>query len=454
MKIVIVGDGKIGYALAEQLSKEKHDIVVIDRNPEVLKESSEVLDVITVRGNGASLEAQRKAGVEKSDLLIAVTDSDETNLLCCVLAKRLGCAHTISRVRNPEYVQQTSFLREDLGLSMMINPEKSAAREIFRLIQFPALVKRDSFAKGRVELVELVIKPGSKLSGMRLDRINDVLKTRILICAVERGDGVVIPGGDFILEENDRITVTAPRASLALMLQNLGYSQHKVRNVMIIGGSQIGRYAAEELLKSGVAVKIIEKNQARCLELSESLPSADIVNADGTLHSILISEGIAGTDAVLAATEIDEENIVISLFAAKQGNIKTLTKISRTEYSDLFADRGLGSVICPKEMAASNITRYVRAMSNTLGGEVLALHRIAGGKAEALEFAVSEDSMYRGIPLSKLRIRPNILISCINHMGSAVIPGGNDRFSAGDTVIVIAAADSQTICSLDDIFEK
>lgn len=452
MRIVIVGDGKVGFALAEQLSEENHDIVVIDSNPKVLQEVLNSLDVMVVNGNGASLEVQREADVGASDLLIAATSSDEINLLCCILAKKLGCRHTIARIRNKDYTQQLVFLRSELGLSLTINPELYAAREIFRIIQFPSFLKLDSFAKGRVELVEFALSPDSRFVGKRLDQLEDVLKVKILVCAVERNDKVTIPKGGFSFEVGDKVTVTAPRSELARLVARLNIAKQKIRNVLIVGGGRITVFLTEELLRSGVNVKIIEQNAERCDELAAKLDGAIIINGDGTRQELLLEEGIMEMDAVISLTSIDEENLIVSMFANHLGIPKTITKIDRSEYIHLFNDRGIGSIICPKQLTTHEIIRYVRAMENTKGGSVLTLHRIVDDKAEALEFIAATKTHYLNVPLSKLKLKDNILIACINRMGQVIIPKGSDFISEGDTVIVVTTVDRK-INDLDDIFE-
>ena len=450
MKIVIVGDGKVGYALTQKLSREGHDIIVIDSNPQVLQ-SVELLDVLVVHGNGASLEVQQEADVAHSDLLIAATSADEINLLCCVLARKLGCRHTIARVRNPEYTKQLQFLREELGLSMTINPERAAAREIFHLIQFPSFLKRDTFAKGRVELVELKIKEGSPLAGRRLDQLEQATKVRVLICAVERDGQVTIPAGQFMLRVGDKITVTADNRDLAQLIKNLKIDTQKIHHVMIIGGSRIAAYLAEDLLASGVAVKIIEQKPQRCEALSEALPHALIINGDGSTQDLLMAEGLAETDAVITLTGIDEENLIISMYADHVGVPKAITKVNRLEYAWVFKEKGIGSVVSPKLITANDIVRYVRAMENTTGGSVITLHRIVDDKAEALEFQVSSGARNLGLPLHKLTLKPNILIACITRGGRIIIPSGSDHIQEGDTVIVVTTSE-QGICDLNDIF--
>ncbi len=454
MKIVIVGDGKVGYTLTNQLLQEGHDIIVIDNNPDVLEDSLEKLDVMVVNGNGATIKTQTEADVANSDLLIAATSADEVNLLCCFLAKKLGCRHTICRMRNPDYTQSIQYMRDDFGLSMTVNPELAAAREIFRMLQFPSFLKRDSFAKGRVEIVELKISSDSALVGKKLEKLSDILRgVKVLVCAVERGEEVYIPDGSFVIEANDKITVTAPRSELVKLIKSLKVSNQKIKDVIIIGGSRIATYLSDDLIKSGVNVKIIEQNLEKCRQLSERLPNAVIINGDGTLQDFLISEGIEETDAVVSLTNIDEENLIISMYADYCGVSKTVTKIDRTEYIHLFKDKGIGSVVCPKMLTSYEIIRYVRAMENTTGGAVKTLHRIVDEKVEALEFSATLNTKYLGEPLKKINLKNNILIACINRMGRIIIPSGNDYISAGDTVIVVTTADRK-FSDINDIFSE
>jgi len=451
MRIVIVGCGKIGLLLADQLSKEDHDVVVIDNNRLVLEEVSGQLDVMTLAGNGASLAIQREAGVGESDLLIAATPLDELNLLCCMLARKLGCKHTISRIRNPDYFQQISFLRHDLGLSMTINPDMAASREIYRNVQFPSFLRRDSFAKGRVELVELILEKGNVLIGQKLQQVSEIVKIKAIVCVVERGDEVIIPKGDFVFKEGDRINVTAARNDLAALIKNLKITAQKIRSVLIIGGSRIAVYLADELMAGGVKVKIIERSEERCRELSDRLPGAIIINGDGTMPDLLISEGIEETDAVITLTNIDEENLIASMYADHMGVKKTITKVNRTEFHTIFNDKGVGSVVSPRELSSNEILRYVRAMQNKTGGSVVALHRIVDGKAEALEFTAAANTKNLGVPLSKLPIKKNIILACINRNDHIIFPRGGDTIEEGDTVIVVTTSD-KTIFELGDIF--
>jgi len=453
MKIVIIGEGKVGFLLAQRLTGEGHDVTVVDNNPVVLSESVEELDIQTVQGNGADLDILREANVGAADLLIVTTSADETNLLCCLAGKKLGCGGTIARVRNPDYVRQSQFLREELGLSLSVNPELAAAQEIYRLLQFPSFLKRESFDKGRVELVEMQIAPDSALAGRSIADAPTLLGVRALICAVERGGDVTIPNGRFVLRGGDRITVTAARTDLALLMKRLGLVRQKIRSVMVIGCSRIAGYLTEELIRSSVSVKLIDRNRERCEAFALRFPTATVVCGDVSHRGLLESEGISRTDAVISLTGVDEENLIVSLFAQRHGVQKTVTKVDRNEYAGLFSDQGVGSVVCPKELTANEIIRYVRALANGGGaGAVKALHRIVEGKAEALEFTVGA-SAFTGRPLAKLRIKPDILIACISRNNQVIIPKGDDTIERGDTVVVVTAAD-HTIGEFGDVFER
>ena len=455
MKIIIVGQGKVGFLLAQRLSEERHDVIVVDENPAVLAESQEELDILTVVGNGASMDTLRAAGADAADLVIATTNADEANLLCCLTAKKLGCKSTIARVRDPEYVRQAIFLKDELGLSFAVNPELAAAREIYRLIQFPTFLKRETFAKGRVELVELQIDKNSRLSGKALFETSLLLGNRVLICAVERDGELHIPNGHFVLHAGDRISVTAPRSELVSLMRKLGLGQQKIKNAMIIGYSRIAEYLAEELQKSGVSLKLVDKDEETCRHFSLRFPSALVLHGNASRRGFLESEGISQTDAVITLTGVDEENLIISMFSSHMGVSKTVTKIDRDEYVRLFADKGIGSVVCPKELTASEIVRYVRAMSlsGDEGSSVKSLHRIVEGKAEALEFVVPKTAPYMGVPLAKLKLKPNILLACISRGHTVIIPKGGDAMQAGDAVVVVTTAD-RAISELGDIFEK
>lgn len=450
MKIVIIGCGKVGYALAKQLTLENHDITIIDSSKKKIEHAQESMDVMVMMGNGASLEIQQEAHVSDSDLLIATTHSDELNLLCCIVAKRLGCKHTISRVRNVDYMNQIQFMRDDFGLAMTVNPEYSTARTIYRSLQFPSFLKIDSFAKGRVELVELNLSSDSVLNGKSLGNLAKELHIKVLVCAVERNGQIFIPKGDFVLQEGDKINVTAPRSELAKMIKKLNIMTHKIRNVMIIGGGRIAEYLAEDLIKSGVDVKILELNRERSVELASRLPEALIINDDGSSHEVLVEEGINESDAVVTLTGMDEQNLVISMYAKLIGVSKTVTKMNRSEYSILFSDKEIGSIVCPNDVIASDIIRYVRSIDNT-ESSIITLHRIFNEKAEAIEFIANEQTKGLNIPLRDLKLKKNVLIACIAHHGEISIPSGMNCISCGDTVIVVTTSEEK-ISSLNDIF--
>lgn len=452
MKIIIAGDGKVGLALTEQLLKEEHELVVIDSNPRVLQSSLDQFDVMTVQGNGAAMETLRQAAIDEADLLIAATSADEINLLCCLTARRMNPSiHTIARVRNPEYAEQLYAMREALGLSMHVNPELSAAHEIFRLLQLPSFLRRDTFAKGRVELVELRVMADSRLNGIALSQLYQIARVKVLVCVVVRGGAVVIPDGSYVLHEGDHIYVTAKTVNLAQLLKNLDIASQKIRQVMLVGGGRISFYLAARLLDAGVGVKIIEKNYDRAARLAELLPRASIVLGDGSSQSLLDSEGVGRTDAVVTLTDMDEENIVISMYSHAAGVKKVITKVNRIEYGSMFSEMGVGSVVSPKELCSTNIVRYVRAMQNQTGS-VVALHRIADGRAEALEFRVDASVRWRSTPLRDIPLRRGILISCITHKSQTIIPDGSSSFEDGDTVVAVTTG-SQSIRMMNDIFE-
>ncbi len=451
MNIIIVGAGKVGYSIAERLTFEEHNVTLIDTDTEVLAEAQENLDVLTVEGNGVAIDTLRRADAGRGDVLIAMMNADESNLLCCLSAKKLGCRHTMARVRDPEYSKHISFLRNDLGLSMSVNPEHAAAMEIYRIIQFPSFLKRDSFDKGRVELVEIKLSEDSPLVGKKLYEASSILGLRVLICAVERDGVVSIPNGGFTLMAGDRITVTAARVDLAVLIKSLGLVRQKIRDVMLVGCGRIAEYLTDELLRSGINVKVIEKDERRAEEFSLRFPKALVINGNASQRGFLESEGVDSFDAVITLTGVDEENLIISLYCNRIGVKKTVTKIDRVEYARLFSDRELGSVVCPKELTANEIIRYIRAIVTSSESSVRTLHRIVEGKAEALEFAVTAQTPNIGIPLSQLKLKSNVLVACITRANQIIIPNGSDVLTPGDTVIIVTTAD-RTVYDLKDIF--
>ncbi|MDD3218947.1 MAG: Trk system potassium transporter TrkA [Lachnospiraceae bacterium] len=437
MKIIIVGCGKVGMTITEQLSNEGHDLAVIDLNNGVIHDATNNFDVMGVVGNGASYNVQMEAGIEEADVLIAVTASDELNLLCCLIAKKAGNCNTIARVRNPMYNKEINFIKEELGLSMIINPEYAAATEISRILRFPTAIKIDTFAKGKVELLEFIIAEGSLLHNCSLIDVAKQLKTDVLVCAVERNEEVIIPNGSFVLHQGDVISIVAPPRNSRMFFKKIGVDTHQVKNAMIVGGGTIAYYLAASLLNMGIDVKIVEKNQERCEQLSELLPKAVIIHGDATNEDVLMEEGITHCEAFVSLTGIDEGNIFLSLFARNQSKAKIVTKINRISFDDIINTFNLGSLIYPKYITAEYIVRYVRAMQNSIGSNVETLYRIIDNKVEALEFVIRENNGIVGIPLEKLNLKNNLLIACINRRGSIIAPNGQTEIKVGDTVIIV-----------------
>ncbi|MDO4329014.1 MAG: Trk system potassium transporter TrkA [Lachnospiraceae bacterium] len=437
MKIIIVGCGKVGVTLAEKLNRENHDITLIDSDSETLRSVADSIDVMSVTGNGAIYQVQMEAGIADADLLIATTNSDELNMLCCLIAKKAGNCHTIARIRNPEYSSEISFIREELNLSLAINPELAAAQEISRLLRFPSAIKIDTFAKGRTELLKFIIPNHSKLDHMKIMEVSTKLKCNVLICVVERGRDVVIPGGNFELQAGDKISFIASQKDSMDFFQKVGVVNNGVKSVMIIGGGKLTYYLARLLKDTKIKIKIIEQNFERCNELSELLPYAMIIHGDGSDQQLLAAEGISQIEAFASLTGFDEENIMLSLYAASQSNTKLITKVNRTAFEDVVNSLNLGSVIYPKLLTADIILQYVRAMQNSLGSNVETLYRIADDRAEALEFRVGRDAPMVGIPLEKLKLKNNLLVACINRNGQIITPRGKDTMEVGDTVIIV-----------------
>ena len=452
MKILIAGGGKVGSTLARQLSAEGHDLTLIDSNARVLESIMDKYDVMAIQGNCAVKDVLLEAGVMEADLLIASTALDELNLLCCMTAHGINKnLHTIARIRNPEYRKQFYDMRDTFALSMTVNPESQAAEEIYRLIQYPGFLKLDTFAKGRVEIVELRITPDTKLAGEKLSNVYSVIKSKILVCAVARDGEVIMPDGNFTLKTDDRVFVTASKQNLEQLLSNLGIITQKVRKVLICGGGKVSYYLADRLEKSGISVKIIESNLKRCEELSEQLTNYTIVNGDASDRTVLESESITNYDAVVSLTGMDEINIMTSLYAHISGVHNVITKMSRVDNSSFLDSLPIGSVVCPKELCCNNIVRYVRAMGNQTGAAV-AVHFIADGLAEAVEFIADDTVKNCGVPLKNIKTKPNVLISCIARGGKTEIPDGNSSFDVGDTVVVVTNSDN-TVYKLNDIFE-
>ena len=437
MKIIIVGCGKVGCTIAEQLDQEGHNITLVDTNPDILEKMSNTLDVIGVIGNGASYNVQMEAGVVKADLLIAVTSSDELNLLCCLIAKKAGNVHTIARVRNPVYREEINFIKEELGLSMVINPEEATASEIARLLRFPSAITIDTFAKGRVELLKFEITHESVLHNMMIADISTKLHCDILICAIERNEEVIIPAGHFILREKDKVTIVASSKNSSEFFKKIGILNQRIKNVILIGGGKISFYLAKALLSMGMSVKIIEQSKERCEYLSTHLPEAMLINGDGTDQTLLLEEGIEYTDALASLTNYDEENIMLSLYAKSKTKAKLITKVNRLTFENIINGLPIGSIIYPKYITAESIIKYVRAMKNSIGSNIETLYRLNDNRVEALELLIKEDSPMVGKPLSELRLKPNVLIGCITRRGQVTIPNGQSVIHVGDTIILI-----------------
>ena len=451
MKIIIAGDGKVGATLIKQLSAEGHDLTLIDLDPRPREASAERYDVIFVQGNCASMPVLQQAGVKDAQLLIAVTGADELNLLCCMTAHGLNPnLHTIARIRNPEYIQQIHQMRSIFNLSFSVNPEKQTAVEIERLLKFPGFLKRESFAKGRSQIVELRIDEDSKLRDVSLIEMYRIVKCRVLVCTVLRGGNAITPGGNFVLREGDRIFVTAPTATLATLLKNLGIITKRVRRVIIGGGGKVCYYLAKLLEKDGMQVRIMEKNPERCRVLAEQLPNADIIQGDFTNIHELEENGLAACNAFLSMAGIDEMNMITSLYASSRGVGQVITKLDRPGNTLLAGNMEIGSVICPRELCCNDIVRYVRAMGNQTGAAI-SVHSIAEGQAEAVEFLVDETTRNCGKPLKELKLRPNILLSSISRRGVVEIPGGESCIQPGDNVVVVTTIRG-SLQTLNDIF--
>ncbi len=451
MKIVIIGAGKVGMTLSQELMKEGHTITVLDQNEDAL-EALNPLDLLVVEGNGLNLEAQIEAGCAEADLVIAALATDEQNLTACLIAKKLGAKNTVARVRTPDYIDAVRLIQDDINLRMMLNPELASASEIARLLRTPSSIKIDTFSKGRVELHKAQISDNSPLDGMSLMHLGK-LQAGVLICAVERGEkDVYIPSGTFTLKKGDRISFVAEPATASKFLRKIGIPTASIRRVMLIGGGLISYYLAKQLLELGFDVKIIEVNREISEQLSERLPKARVIHGDGTDEALLLEEGIANMDAVVTLTGVDEENILISLYAQTVSKAKIITKINRVNFSQVIASMDLGSIFYPRYIASDLTVRFARALQNSFGSNVETLYKIVGGKAEALEFRASAGSEVCGKPLMELKLLPNLLIGAINRGGKILTPGGRDTIEPGDTVIVVTTVTG--LNDLDDILDK
>ncbi len=437
LQIIIVGAGKVGLTLVEQLSQEGHDITIIDRKPERIAEISELYDVMTLVGNGASYTTQKEAGIKDADLIIAVTDSDELNLLCCTIAKQFSECASIARVRTPDYSREVGYLREKLGLAMIINPELEAAKEIARILYLPTALEINSFAHGQAEIVKIKIPAGNLLDGITIAQLGQTVTNDILICAVERDGKVTIPGGNFKLLGGDVISFVSTRKVCASFLSKIGFVTKSVKNTMIIGGGRAAYYLATELLKNNIDVKIIEIDRKRCDELSVLLPKAIIINGDGTNPEVLKEAGIEEVESFVPLTGMDEQNVMLTLHAKNLAKCKVVTKISRMGFNDIINTMDLGSVIYPKYITSEAIIAYVRARNASVGSNIETLYHIFDARAEAIEFKVEEESKLTNKPLKELTLKSNLLIAFISRRGKIIIPSGNDEILCGDGVMVV-----------------
>lgn len=451
MKIIIIGDGKVGYNLAENLSKENNDVIIIDKNPEALKKAGEYLDVMCIKGNGLSTKILLEAGIKEADLLIAATSSDEMNMVCCLTAKKLGAAHTIARIRDPEYADELSQLKADLGLDMVINPEQAVAGEISRLLEFPPAVNVEMFAKGRVVMMEMKVTRDMSIVNMSLKNITKKYASAILIGGVLRDDTVIIPKGDFVIKEDDTIYIVGRPSKVVQFCKRIGIHVQKIKSAIIMGGGRIAYYLAKYLDELEIKVKIIEIDRERCVELTELLPKALIICGDGSDESVLHSENLSNMGAFISVTGRDEENLIAALLAKQYGVQKVVAKINRINYSIVINNMGIDSVVSPKLITANYILRYVRGLQNAMGNPVDSLYRIMGDRVEALEFTANRQTKFLDTPIKDLQVVGGVLIAAIVRKNEIIIPHGSDVIKARDNVIIIAK--DQKLADLNDIVE-
>ncbi len=439
MRIIIVGAGTVGTVICTRLARENHNITLVDHNIAVLTEMSNKFDVIGVEGNGASVSTLRKAGADKADLLIAVTNQDELNIICCASAKKLGTKHTVARVRNPEYTELMQMIKQDLNLSLTINPELSVAKEISRMLRFPFATKVDTCYHGRVELAEFVIGENSSLCGMTLAQLHTKINLRFVICGVLRNGHAYIPKGDFILSVGDRVCLTAHDEEMANFFKAIGAYKHPVKDVLIVGGGRMTYYLLNHLQKSKIRATVIEPDKQRCRELAERF-DCNVIREDGTNQSVLKEEGIANTDAFIALSSQDEENAIVSLYAKSQNTKKIITLIGAMQYVELFKTMGLDGIVSPKYSTSNEILRYVRSLAVTKDIEIESLHKLMDDNFEALECVLKEPvEGITSIPLKNLKLRRDVLIASIVHKDKIIIPSGNDKMESGDTVILFTS---------------
>ena len=452
MRIVVVGAGKVGRVLTEQLAAEKHDIVVIDQDTDLIESLVNIYDVRGVVGNGGCYDVQKDAFEDGADLLIATTSSDETNILACLVAKKLGTPHTIARIRNPEYEKQLHFMREELGLSMVVNPEKATAREIARVLRFPSAIKREQFCRQRFELVEYRVNEGNPLEGLQLSDLYRNIRVKILICAVARGQQTIIPTGATVLQKGDKIYLTASARELESFFRKLNIFKARANNIMIVGASRIAYYLVKELQDIQKRMTVIDSNAARCQAMSEKFPGVLVIHGDGADSELLSEERIGEMDAFVPLTGLDETNIILAMYASQFPNCKVVAKINRPSFADLANQKGLvDSVVSTAAVTSETIARYVRAMQNSFDSDnIKTLHRLVGGRVEALEFNVGPGLPFIGVPLKDLNLREGLLVAgIVRQNGAPVIPSGADALQEGDDVVIVTT--DTTLHALRDI---
>jgi len=448
MKIIVVGAGKTGFALASMLSEEKHDITIIDTDSKRIDYVANDIDGICLVGSASNPDVLKEAGVEKTDLFVATTAQDEVNMVCCIAAKKLGAKHTIARIRDPQYLEQKKFLQETMGLSMVINPDYECAKEISRILRFPTAVRVDAFSKGSVEIMEYRVRENGKLNNVKLKDLPRTFGAKVLVCIVERGKEVFIPNGDFTLVSGDILNIAGTAVELRKLFVAAGLYQKPVKDVMVMGGGRISVYLNEMLEKSGMRVTIIEKNPKRCEELCDLVPKATIINGDATRNDILLEQGVKDTDAFVAITGDDDDNIITSLYAKHNVVPKIVTKVNRSNFRELLSSVGLESIVTPKDINAQIITAFARGTEDSASGSMETLHRFADGRVEAMEFKVKEGSSFVGKPLKELKLRKNILMSAIIRGNESIIPNGDTEIIAGDHVVLVSLAGK--VSTLDD----
>ena len=451
MKIIIIGNGKVGFTLAKQLSVENHELVLIDHNAEALKNADSALDILCTEGSGASIQVLKGAGVRDAELVVAVTGSDELNIVCCLIAKKLGARHTVARIRSPEYFREANLLKREVGLNMIINPEYAAAQEISRLLRVPSAFSVETFARGQVELIGFPVMESDGLAGISLFEYNKRRPNGVLMCAAIRGGEVYVPNGRFVPQVGDKAYVIGSQGEVVKFFHTLGRDKNRIRQITVLGGSKIATYLTWAVEKVGMRVRIVEQNHAKCLALADKLPDSMILEGDGTDSTVIESEGLLDTDAFIALTNRDEENLLMAMTAQRHGIKKVIAKMSRPNYIEMMRESGVDSIISPKDITANQISAYVRAMARSQGSAVENLYTLLGGAIEAVEFTATATTKFLDTPLKDLRLKPGMLVAAIAREGKTVIPDGSTSIRAGDKVIVMAK--SLFLQDLDEILQ-